>query len=68
MLTVKNGAAALHARLNDDALSVDNEVVLMPDRFANGDPSNDSPPEYGRPADRKTGQTYHGGVQPLLSV
>ena len=33
----------------------------MPDRFANGDPSNDSPPEYGRPADRKTGQAYHGG-------
>jgi glycosidase len=35
--------------------------LLMPDRFANGDPSNDSPPEYGRPADRKTGQAYHGG-------
>ena len=26
--------------------------LLMPDRFANGDPSNDSPPEFGRPADR----------------
>lgn len=35
--------------------------LLMPDRFANGDPSNDSPPEYGRPADRKTAQAYHGG-------
>ena len=35
--------------------------LLMPDRFANGDPSNDSPPEYGRPADRSVAQAYHGG-------
>jgi glycosidase len=35
--------------------------LLMPDRFANGDPSNDSPPEFGRPADRKTVLAYHGG-------
>jgi glycosidase len=35
--------------------------LLMPDRFANGDPSNDSPPEYSRPADRNTVSAYHGG-------
>lgn len=35
--------------------------LIMPDRFANGDPSNDSPPEYNRPADRKAVSAYHGG-------
>jgi neopullulanase len=35
--------------------------LIMPDRFANGDPSNDSPPELGRPADRKSAGAYHGG-------
>jgi neopullulanase len=35
--------------------------LIMPDRFANGDPSNDSPPELGRPADRKAAGAYHGG-------
>ena len=35
--------------------------LLMPDRFADGDPSNDSPPEYGHPADRKAVGAYHGG-------
>src|SRR5512140_2328308 len=35
--------------------------LMMPDRFANGDPSNDSPPELGRPADRKSAGAYHGG-------
>jgi len=35
--------------------------LLMPDRFANGDPSNDSPPEYRHPADRNTVLAYHGG-------
>ena len=35
--------------------------LLMPDRFANGDPSNDSPPEFGHPADRNTVLAYHGG-------
>ena len=35
--------------------------LLMPDRFANGDPSNDSPPEFGGPADRKSLRAYHGG-------
>jgi glycosidase len=35
--------------------------LLMPDRFANGDPSNDSPPEYNRPSDRNTVNAFHGG-------
>lgn len=35
--------------------------LVMPDRFANGDPSNDSPPEYGLPADRGSARAYHGG-------
>src|SRR5712692_1138896 len=35
--------------------------LLMPDRFANGDPANDSPPEYGRPANRDVVNAYHGG-------
>lgn len=35
--------------------------LIMPDRFANGDPANDSLPEYGRPADRKSAGAYHGG-------
>src|SRR5215471_16105734 len=35
--------------------------LLMPDRFANGDPSNDSPLEFGRPADRNAVLAYHGG-------
>jgi glycosidase len=35
--------------------------LMMPDRFANGDPSNDSPPELGRPADRNAVGATHGG-------
>jgi hypothetical protein len=35
--------------------------LIMPDRFANGDPSNDSPPEFNRPADRSNPRAYHGG-------
>ena len=35
--------------------------LLMPDRFANGDPSNDSPPEFEFPADRTKPGANHGG-------
>ncbi len=35
--------------------------LLMPDRFSNGDSSNDSPPEFGRPADRTSNNAHHGG-------
>src|SRR5262249_27377922 len=31
VLTLKSGSPALRARLNDDALKVDNEVVLLPE-------------------------------------
>jgi glycosidase len=33
----------------------------MPDRFANGDPSNDSPAGLGQPADRNSSRALHGG-------
>lgn len=35
--------------------------LLMPDRFANGDPANDSPPGLGQPADRNVVGATHGG-------
>lgn len=35
--------------------------LLMPDRFANGDPSNDSVPEMYEPADRSNPDGRHGG-------
>ena len=37
--------------------------LLMPDRFANGDPSNDTPPGTGArgAANRANGNSYHGG-------
>lgn len=35
--------------------------LLMPDRFANGDPGNDSPPGLGAPANRGLVQATHGG-------
>jgi glycosidase len=35
--------------------------LIMPDRFADGDPANDNLPEWGRPADRKSPGAYHGG-------
>jgi hypothetical protein len=35
VLTIKNGAALLRARLGEDALNVDNEVVLLPEASRN---------------------------------
>ena len=35
--------------------------LLMPDRFANGDPGNDDPPEARGILDRAHGRRYHGG-------
>ena len=35
--------------------------LIMPDRFVNGDPSNDNPPGLGRPADRANPRAIHGG-------
>lgn len=69
---VKNaaGAAGFEFPLNQpldprgrfQGFSADDAIYLiMPDRFANGDPSNDSPPELGRPADRTVVGAIHGG-------
>jgi glycosidase len=35
--------------------------LLMPDRFANGDPDNDDPPRSRGLLDRSRGRYYHGG-------
>lgn len=35
--------------------------LIMPDRFANGDPSNDNPPASPGLVDRTKGRYYHGG-------
>lgn len=35
--------------------------LLMPDRFANGDPTNDSPAAFADPADRTSRSAHHGG-------
>jgi neopullulanase len=40
----------------DDAM-----YLIMPDRFANGDPSNDDPAESRGLLDRAEGRRYHGG-------
>jgi neopullulanase len=54
--------APLQPRGRFQGFSPDDVIyLLMPDRFANGDPSNDSPAEYGRAAARNSAQAYHGG-------
>jgi neopullulanase len=35
--------------------------LIMPDRFANGDPTNDEPPEAPGSLDRSRPRVYHGG-------
>jgi glycosidase len=35
--------------------------LIMPDRFANGDPTNDEPPEFPGTHDRANARAYHGG-------
>jgi glycosidase len=41
---------------NNDVL-----YLIMPDRFSNGDPSNDDPPKSRGLFDRQKGRYYHGG-------
>ncbi|HKP84979.1 MAG TPA: alpha-amylase family glycosyl hydrolase [Blastocatellia bacterium] len=41
---------------NDDIM-----YLIMPDRFANGDASNDDPPKSKGLLDRSKGRSYHGG-------
>jgi neopullulanase len=46
----------------NQGLSLDDVIYLiMPDRFANGDPSNDEPAESPGSHDRAKARTYHGG-------
>jgi neopullulanase len=46
----------------NQGLSLDDVIYLiMPDRFANGDPTNDEPTEFPGSHDRAKAQAYHGG-------
>lgn len=46
----------------NQGLSVDDVIYLiMPDRFADGDPSNDDPAEFPGSHDRSKPRAYHGG-------
>jgi neopullulanase len=46
----------------NQGLSLDDVIYLiMPDRFANGDPTNDEPAEFPGSHDRAKAQAYHGG-------
>src|ERR1700741_5590297 len=46
----------------NQGLSPDDVIYLvMPDRFANGDPSNDEPSEFKGSHDRANPRAYHGG-------
>jgi len=46
----------------NQGLSLDDVIYLiMPDRFANGDPSNDEPAEFPGSRDRSKPRAYHGG-------
>jgi neopullulanase len=46
----------------NQGLSPDDVIYLvMPDRFANGDPSNDAPSEFKGSHDRANPRAYHGG-------
>jgi glycosidase len=46
----------------NQGLSPDDVIYLiMPDRFANGDPTNDEPAEFPRSHDRANPRAFHGG-------
>jgi neopullulanase len=46
----------------NQGLSLDDVIYLiMPDRFANGDPTNDEPADFGGSYDRSKPRAYHGG-------
>ena len=53
---------ALERRGRFQGFSSDDVIyLLMPDRFANGDPANDNPPQSSGLLDRSKGRYYHGG-------
>jgi glycosidase len=49
-------ATRFHGFAPDDVL-----YLIMPDRFANGDPTNDEPTEFPGSHDRANPRTWHGG-------
>jgi neopullulanase len=49
-------AQRFHGLNSDDVL-----YLLMPDRFANGDPTNDEPAEFRGSHDRAKARSWHGG-------
>ncbi len=52
--------AARHAAAKGFS-SADVMYLIMPDRFADGDPTNDKLANYRDPDDRSTARAYHGG-------
>jgi neopullulanase len=53
----------------NQGLSLDDVVYLiMPDRFANGDPTNDEPAEFPGSHDRSKPRGYHGGDLPGVTA
>jgi neopullulanase len=69
-LTTPNGTVSIElplasraARLgrNEGLSPQDVMYLIMPDRFANGDPSNDAPPDAPGTYDRSQARAYHGG-------
>jgi glycosidase len=54
--------APLDAKGRFQGFSPDDVIYLiMPDRFANGDPTNDNPPGLGQPANPANPRAIHGG-------
>jgi len=49
-------AQRFHGLDSDDLL-----YLIMPDRFANGDPTNDEPAEFPKSHDRAKSRSWHGG-------
>jgi glycosidase len=52
----KPTAQRFHGLSSDDVL-----YLIMPDRFANGDPTNDDPAEFPGSHDRSKPRSWHGG-------
>jgi len=69
-LTTPNGQTSFEVPIaarpqilgRNQGLTLDDVIYLiMPDRFANGDPLNDEPPEFPGSHDRSKPRAYHGG-------
>lgn len=69
-ITTTNGEASFEVPIaarkqilgRNQGLSLDDVIYLiLPDRFANGDPTNDEPAEFKGSHDRANPRAYHGG-------